>query len=480
MANIQPKFLSNFTPPGSNSSYKFRAGALFYGTTSESSSAMTVSIPGVSGYYTGLTLILTMGANTSENGCTINVNGYGDIPMVYGSSQQGSYFVAGATYLFVYTGSVFKAIHSYDKDTTYSSMSLADGQAGTSETLHVITPKNLKSIINYHAPMKDGTGATGSWGISITGNAATATQFASKANVTLTGDLEGSSSSYRGWNITAKIKQGVVTNANLAGSITNDKLVNSSFTIQSGSQDHIVKLGDKVLSKDFTSWLGLSKIMTFVGVSVDTRLVNGFTGTPTIIQGQTDYSSPSAGDTILHDTTGKQFIWTGSSWYEIGNGLLYDLQGTAAGLIAALDVNDSEVSGNTFVSAVKQVDGVIQVSKKALVTTGKWSGEAGSVAWANVTGKPSTYAPSAHSHSYVKTKGVNSHSYTPAGTISTPSITVAKTMTNVVNASFNEDILVLTSTSVMSNATATSSKPTFTGTATTLSHTITTETGTTT
>jgi hypothetical protein len=54
--------LSNFTPPGSSSSYKFRAGALFYGTTSNSTSAMTVSIPGVTEYYTGLTLILKMGA----------------------------------------------------------------------------------------------------------------------------------------------------------------------------------------------------------------------------------------------------------------------------------------------------------------------------------------------------------------------------------------------------------------------------------
>lgn len=470
------KFLSNFTPPGSNQSYKFRAGALFYGTTSESNSAMTVSIPGVTEYYTGLTLILTMGATTSANGCTLNVNGYGDVPMVYGSTQQGSYFTGGATYLFVYTDSVFKAIHSYDKDTVYPVLSITNGEQGADETLSVITAKNLKSIINFHAPGKDGTGATGTWNI----NATTADKFSTKTNVTLTGDLEGSSVSEKGWNINAQIKEGVVTNSNLAGSITNDKLVNSSFTIKSGASDHIIKLGDSVLSNDLTSWLGLSKIMSFIGISIDTRLVNGYQGVPTIKEGQTDYSTQTPGDTILHETTGKQFIWTGNTWYEMGNGLLYDLQGTAAGLIATLDVDDSDGGDNVFVSVVKQTDGKINVNRKALITTGKWSGEAGSVAWTNITGKPSTYAPSAHTHSYVKTKGVNSHSYTPAGTISTPSITVAKTMTNVVNASFNEDILVLTSTSVMSNATATSSKPTFTGTATTLAHTITTETGTTT
>ena len=63
------KFLTNFTPPGTSDLYKFRAGALFYGTTSNSTTAMTVSIPGVTEYYTGLTLILKMGAQAAS-GCT--------------------------------------------------------------------------------------------------------------------------------------------------------------------------------------------------------------------------------------------------------------------------------------------------------------------------------------------------------------------------------------------------------------------------
>ena len=45
-------------------------------------------------------------------------------------------------------------------------------------------------------------------------------------------------------------------------------------------------------------------------------------------------------------------------------------------------------------------------------------------------------------------------------------------MANVVNANFDGDTLVLTSTSVMTNATASSTAPNFTGTKTTLEHTV--------
>ena len=53
---------------------------------------------------------------------------------------------------------------------------------------------------------KDGTGATGTWGIGITGNAGTATEFASNQSVTLTGDTTGTASSKAGWSITTTTK----------------------------------------------------------------------------------------------------------------------------------------------------------------------------------------------------------------------------------------------------------------------------------
>ena len=247
----------------------------------------------------------------------------------------------------------FKGIHSYNKDTTYSALTEADGQTGTATTGRLITAKTLKNLINYHAPTKTGAGASGTWDINITGNANTATEFKNTTNVTLTGDITGSSYSTLGWNIDTTIEKGAITNDKIAlNTISNDKLVNSYFTIKEGSIDHNISLGGQILSNELTSWLGLSKIMSFIGISDDINLVNGYTGTPTIKEGQTNYTTKTPGDTILHDTTGKQFIWTGNSWYEMGNGLLYDLQGTAAGLIATLDVGDTSGGKNNFVDTV--------------------------------------------------------------------------------------------------------------------------------
>lgn len=61
-------------------------------------------------------------------------------------------------------------------NTTYGSMSIDEGTTGTATTSRVLTAANLKGIINAHAPTKTGGGASGTWGISISGNAATATK----------------------------------------------------------------------------------------------------------------------------------------------------------------------------------------------------------------------------------------------------------------------------------------------------------------
>ena len=56
-------------------------------------------------------------------------------------------------------------------------------------------------------PLKDGTGATGTWGIGISGNATTATKFSSAREIKLTGDVTGSASTTgeSGWSITTTV-----------------------------------------------------------------------------------------------------------------------------------------------------------------------------------------------------------------------------------------------------------------------------------
>lgn len=58
---------------------------------------------------------------------------------------------------------------------------------------------------------------------------------------------------------------------------------------------------------------------------------------------------------------GKEYVYSGGVWVELGD------EGKAASLINALDVTDTEVTGQ-YVSKVDQVDGKIKVTRKALPT----------------------------------------------------------------------------------------------------------------
>jgi hypothetical protein len=66
---------------------------------------MTVTIPGVNEYYTGLTIILSIATTIQPvSGCTLNINSLGAKPIIYGYNGDATHFISGATYLFVYNG----------------------------------------------------------------------------------------------------------------------------------------------------------------------------------------------------------------------------------------------------------------------------------------------------------------------------------------------------------------------------------------
>ena len=84
---------------------------------------------------------------------------------------------------------------------------------GTSEQSYTF-PTTSKTLA-----ATDGSNASGNWGISITGNASTATEFSSNATVTLTGDTTGTSTgSKKSWSIattTNQITSSELTNQDL-------------------------------------------------------------------------------------------------------------------------------------------------------------------------------------------------------------------------------------------------------------------------
>lgn len=95
-----------------------------------------------------------------------------------------------------------------------------------------------------------------------TSSATTADKFSSARTITLTGNVTGSASSdgTNGWSIATTIGSGVVTNAMLAGSITNAKLSNSSITIGSkeislGGSASLADIGAMASNTTFTTTL---------------------------------------------------------------------------------------------------------------------------------------------------------------------------------------------------------------------------------
>ena len=78
---------------------------------------------------------------------------------------------------------------------------------------------------------KTGSGASGSWGISITGNAATATAFSANKSVTLTGDVTGSASSTGGWSIATTLANSGATAGSYGDSVAQTPGYGATFKV---------------------------------------------------------------------------------------------------------------------------------------------------------------------------------------------------------------------------------------------------------
>lgn len=109
-----------------------------------------------------------------------------------------------------------------------------------------LTSLDVTDALGYTPPEPDGTGATGTWEISVTGNAATVTNgvvttgsysdptwITALAGAKIVGNIAGNAGTVTNGVYTTDV--GTVTNTMLAGSIANDKLVNSAITINGTS-----------------------------------------------------------------------------------------------------------------------------------------------------------------------------------------------------------------------------------------------------
>lgn len=243
---------------------------------------------------------------------------------------------------------------------------------------------------------KTGSGASGTWGISITGNAASATKLATARTISLTGSVTGSGtfdgsgnlsiatttnhthnyagSSSAGGSANSAVKLDTATagdsntpvyfsggkpvactslDLNTSGNAATASKVNNKLTVGSKSYD-----GSAAVTIE-ASDLGLASAMLFLGTTT-TAITDGSTTNPVAISGSN--KTVTAGNVVLYGS--KEFVWTGRAWEELGNEGSYKIVQAA--------VADPSASGtsNTFIATISQdTNGKITATKKTVAVT---------------------------------------------------------------------------------------------------------------
>lgn len=251
----------------------------------------------------------TTGITAGETGTTSNsatTNGNTFIKIKDNSTHRGQIKLvgSGATSVSSNAEGVI-TISSTDNNTTYGSMSVSEGTTGTATTNRVLTAANLKGIINAHAPTKTGSGASGTWGISISGNAATASK------------------------------------------------VNNKLTVGPKSYDGSAAV--TIAASD----LGLASAMLFLGTTT-TAITDGATTNPVTIGGSN--KTVTAGNVVLYGS--KEFVWTGSAWEELGNEGSYKIVQAAVA-----DPSASGTSNSFIATISQDTNGKIAATKKTVAVT---------------------------------------------------------------------------------------------------------------
>lgn len=215
----------------------------------------------------------------------------------------------------------------------------------------------LLDSVNYtkYTVNKVGEGATGIWGIDISGNAATASQLKTARDITLTGDVEGTIPFDGSENISihTSLSNGAVSTEKVAdGAITNVKLNNDSVSIAGNS----VPLGGAIDATTLKTSLGLSNALHFIGVAT-VDIEDGSKTDPNI----DGYTTQTAGDVIIDRASAYEYIWTGSKWERLGpDGSYKTIQEV---------VYDPTADGNSssFIKTITQDEnGVISATKASL------------------------------------------------------------------------------------------------------------------
>ena len=258
------------------------------------------------------------------------------------------------------------------------------------------------SNYNNYSPSKTGTGASGTWGINITGASGSCTGNAATAS---------NASKVNGHTVNSDVPSGAkFTDTNTwrpLGTAANTACAGNDSRLSNSRPASDVYSWAKASSKPSYSWSEItSKPSTFTPASHTHAYIplSGGTITGSIIRSSGGSWISARNNVAVRGTATGKDSWnpvvgqaTPNGYWTIGNLASND------NLTFSYTSNTNYNAGNNSATTVylPVQEGTIITSATIGSQSVKYAtsaGSAGSVAWGNVSGKPSSYTPSSHTH----------------------------------------------------------------------------------
>lgn len=258
------------------------------------------------------------------------------------------------------------------------------------------------SNYNNYSPSKTGTGASGTWGINITGASGSCTGNAATAS---------NASKVNGHTVNSDVPSGAkFTDTNTwrpLGTAANTACAGNDSRLSNSRPASDVYSWAKASSKPSYSWSEItSKPSTFTPASHTHAYIplSGGTITGSIIRSSGGSWISARNNVAVRGTATGKDSWnpvvgqaTPNGYWTIGN--LASNDNLAFSYTSNTNYNAGNNSATTVYLPVQE--GTIITSATIGSQSVKYAtsaGSAGSVAWENVSGKPSSYTPSSHTH----------------------------------------------------------------------------------
>lgn len=258
------------------------------------------------------------------------------------------------------------------------------------------------SNYNNYSPSKTGTGASGTWGINITGASGSCTGNAATAS---------NASKVNGHTVNSDVPSGAkFTDTNTwrpLGTAANTACAGNDSRLSNARPASDVYAWAKASSKPSYSWSEItSKPSTFTPASHTHAYIplSGGTITGSIIRSSGGSWISARNNVAVRGTATGKDSWnpvvgqaTPNGYWTIGN--LASNDNLAFSYTSNTNYNAGNNSATTVYLPVQE--GTIITSATIGSQSVKYAtsaGSAGSVAWGNVSGKPSSYTPSSHTH----------------------------------------------------------------------------------